>query len=404
MTPDDSTPPGAHAVISSRVAAATIELEPIHRFITQSTYSRHFGDPNICDFTFGNPHELPLPGLLSAIRHWLEPKDKNWLAYKQSTEHARKIVAESLRAQLGLPFEPGDIFMTTGAFAALAGCMGACLDPGDEVVFPVPAWPFYGSMIRMLSGVPVKVPLRAGDFDLDLDAIAAAITPKTRILIVTTPHNPTGRIYTPQTLERLSELLTAMSQRHGRPIYLVSDEPYRRLCYPGAKFHSPAAFYPYTLISYSYAKVLLSPGARIGYLAVSPTLPERALVQKAVDLALLSGGWLYPNAVLQYAIEELENLSIDLEELWRKRDRMLAILREIGYEVPPAEGTFYLIPRSPIADDMAFCEKLTRHNVYVLPGSLCDLPGYFRISLTATMDMIEASEPGFRAAFAAARG
>ena len=253
-------------------------------------------------------------------------------------------------------------------------------------------------MLLSADAVPVKVRVRPEDLDLDLDAIGSAIGPRTRAVIVNTPHNPTGRIYPPATLMALADLLTDASARHGRPIWLISDEPYARLVFSDAEFHSPSEYYPYTLISYSYGKVLLTPGERIGWLAISPSVPHREALRQAIDVSQIAAGWLFPNAVLQYAIGDLERLSIDLADLERKRDRVVGELRAAGYDLRAPEGTFYLWVRSPEADDLAFCRRLAERQVLVLPGTICEVLGYFRVSLTASHDMIDRALPALRAA------
>lgn len=386
-----------------RARMTSAALAPLRWFESQSPYARRPRDADICDFTFGNPHELPLPGFVSALRTWIEPRHERWFAYQSSDAHAREVVAHSLESSHGLRFAPDDVHMTTGAFGAIAVAMAALVDPGDEVLYSVPSWFFYEAMALQVGGVPVRTRLAPESFDLDLDALAAAITARTRVVIVNTPHNPTGRIVPRDTLVRLAEILTSASETYGRVIYLLSDEPYRRLVFDGRPFHSPATYYPATLVAYSYGKVLLTPGARIGYLATSPHLPGREAVREAIETMQLAG-WMYPDAVLQYAIGELEALSIDLGLLARKRDRLTAELRRIGYDCREPEGTFYLLARSPLPDDRAFAELLARHHVYVLPGSICGLPGYLRVCLTATEPMIERSIPGFAAAYTEARG
>jgi aspartate aminotransferase len=384
------------------IGAALARLRWFH---SESPYAHRPREADICDFTFGDPREMPLPGFVSALRTWIEPRDERWFAYRTSDERARAVVARSLASSHGLGFAPEDVHMTAGAYGAMAAALATLVDPGDEVLYSVPSWFFYEAMTLQVGGVPVKVRLHGARFDLDLDALAAAITPRTRMVIVNTPHNPTGRIVPRESLVRLAEILTDASERHGRVIYLLADEPYRRLVLDGRSFHSPATHYPASLISYSYAKVLLTPGARIGYLAVSPHLPGRETVREAIVATQLTG-WMFPDAVLQYAIEDFEALSneVDLGALARKRDRMMAELGRIGYELVQPEGTFYMLVRSPLSDDVAFTELLARHHVYVMPGSICELPGWLRICLTATEAMIERSIPGFAAAFTAARG
>ena len=193
-------------------------------------------------------------------------------------------------------------------------------------------------------------------------------------------------------------MLTEASERFERPIHLLSDEPYARLVFSDAGFTSPAAYYPNTLISYSYGKILLTPGQRIGWLAWTPEMADRERLRNDVFMAQIAGGWLFPSAIMQYSLETLEGLSIDLAELERKRDLAVGELGDAGYELWKPEGTFYLWVRSPDPDDPAFAELLAEDGVLVLPGSTCGAPGFFRISLTATMEMIEDALPVFRKA------
>ena len=224
-------------------------------------------------------------------------------------------------------------------------------DPGDEVVFSLPPWFLYESLALEAGLVPVKVRIDPDTFDLDLAAIEAAITPRTRVVIVNTPNNPTGRIYPESTLRALADLLEDASARNGRRIYLISDEPYNRLVFDGARFVSPAQFYPYTLLCYSYGKTLLSPGQRLGYLALPPSMPDDVAdaVIEAVESVQIAAGWLFPNNVMQYATPRLEELSIDVAHLQAKRDRMVEALRGIGYDVATPEGDLLPLPAVPAA-------------------------------------------------------
>jgi aspartate aminotransferase len=379
-----------------RVAAIEQSLAPLRSYLEIRDALRR--QPGVCDFVLGNPQEMPLPGFVDAIRRHAEPQDKDWFAYKWSEPAAQEVVAKALRESRGLPFKPEDIALTPGAFGALETAFRAFLDPGDEVVFSLPPWFLYEAMLLSADAVPVKVRVRPDDNDLDLDAIRSAIGPSTRAVIVNTPHNPTGRIYPPETLAALSELLTDASDRLGRTVWLISDEPYARLVFSDAEFHSPSEFYPYTLFAYSYGKVLLTPGERIGWLALSPSIPDRPPLREAIELSQMAAGWLFPNAVLQYAVDDLERLSIDLVDLQAKRDRLAGELTASGYQLRVPEGTFYLWVRSPDPDDIAFCRRLADQKVLVLPGTICEVPGYFRISLTASNDMIDRALPAFHAA------
>jgi aspartate aminotransferase len=383
---------------SSRIRAAEAAFSTVNRFYSSSRYAERRLDPGISDFTFGNPHELPLPGLVTAIRERARPHDKNWFAYKTSEEEPRAFLAERVGRELGLTFDPADIALTTGAFAAIMVAFHHVLDAGDEAIFSEPAWFCYEPLLLAAAAVPRKVSLKAPGFDLDLGAIDAAIGPRTRLVIVNTPHNPTGRIYTRETFENLADLLERASGRIGHRIYLLSDEPYRRLRFDGRGFDSPAAVYPWTFIAYSYGKVLLAPGQRLGYLAISPLMPDpdRRSFSDSMLAAQMALGWCFPNAVMQYAVPDLETLSIDQTALARRRDRLLSVLGDGGYEVLPPEGTFYLWIKWPSGDPAELWNHLADRNVFVLPGSIMNAPGYFRISLTASDEMVERALPALR--------
>lgn len=372
-----------------------------------NVYARHArANSGLADFTFGNPHEMPLPGLVAALQKWSEPQNKDWFAYKVSEPGAQRVVAESLRRLLGMPFEPADIAMTTGGFGAIVTALKAVADPGDEVIYSLPPW-FLNEPICIEAGLtPVKVMIDLETFDLDLDAIAAAITPRTRVVLVNTPHNPTGKVVPPETLSRLAAILEAASVRNGRRIYLLSDEAYNRIVFDGIRHHSPLEFYPDAFMAYSYGKTLLAPGQRIGYLAMPPTMPlvEREELRQAIAAIQNASGYLFPNALLQHALGDLEALRLDVDHLRRKRDWMVDALQEMGYQVHRPEGTFYLFPKSPIPDDRAFADMLLAENIGVLPGALFETPGYFRICLTANDEMIERALPGFRRAIERVQG
>ena len=361
------------------------------------------GARDVLDFTFGDPHELAMPAYVEALRDAAVPRDDQWFAYKQSEETAQDAAAASLERVVPLGWTGDNLRMTTGGFGAITVAMKAVADPGDEVVYTLPPWFLYEILAIEAGLVPVKVPALQPAFDLDLDAIAAAITPRTRIVVVNTPNNPSGRIYPPAQLSALAAILEEASARHGHRIWIVSDEPYNRIVFDGKPFHSPSQFYRHTLLCYSYGKTLLAPGQRVGYLAVPPGLPEAPELMDAIDSLQIAGGWLFPNAVMQYAVPDLERLSIDIDALEAKRDRLVGALREMGYEVASPEGTFYLWPRSPIEDDEAFVAVLERRGVLVMPGTLFETPGWFRICLTATAETIEAAIPHFRAAIDEAR-
>ena len=206
-----------------------------------STWDSLRQQPDVCDLAFGNPHELAIPGYVEALGRHLAPADEDWYAYKRSEPQAQEVVAKRLSEWRGLPFEAPDIALTPGAFGAIAVALHVLVDIGDEVIFSTPPWFFYEAMILAAGGIPVKVPV-AADHDLDVEAIAAAITPRTRMVIINTPNNPTGRIYPAAMLMALVSVLGEASDSHSSTIYLLSDEPYARLVFSDAVMVSPAAF------------------------------------------------------------------------------------------------------------------------------------------------------------------
>ena len=380
-----------------RIETLQASMAPFNRFFDGPIWARN-GDRDVANFAVGNPQSMPDPRYVGALQRWLEPRDKDWFAYKLSEPKSRRAVAASLSARTGMDWDPDDVAMTNGGFAALAVSLRAILEPDDEVVFLSPPWFFYEVLILAAGGTPVRVSLQAPAFDLDPAAIEAAITPRTRAVLLNTPHNPSGRVYPPEALRPLAAMLEGASERVGRTIHLISDEPYNRIVFDGRPFHSPAEVYPGTVVTYSYGKTLLAPGMRIGYVAVPPTAPDRERLREAVFTSQIASGFAFPNALLQHAIEDLEPLSIDVPVLERRRDRVVRELRAMGYETTLPEGTFYVMARAPIDDDEAFAGRLADHGVLVLPGSVVEVPGWFRISLTASDEMVDRGLGGFRAA------
>jgi aspartate aminotransferase len=374
--------------------------ETLMRFFYDSGYAhRDLADPQNCDFVAGNPQEMALPEYVDSLLRWTVPQDKDWYAYKFNEPYAQEAAAAGLRERRGIAFEADDILVTDGAFAGLNMCIRLVTDPGDEVVFLRPPWFFYEAIIVGAEAVPVRVPVDFQTWDLDVDAISAVLTERTSAIIVNSPNNPTGKIYPPETLTALAEVLTAASERFGRPIYLISDEAYSRIVFDDRPYPSPTEFYPYSFLVYTYAKQLLVPGQRCGYIALPPTMPDRPTMRDAIMLAQLTyGGHATPNNVLQRAMADHEQLTVDVKALQRRRDRMVEALRGFGYDLHSPEGTFYLLPTSPDPDDVAFVERLAADKVYTLPGAVVEMPGRFRISISANDDMVERSLPVFERA------
>jgi aspartate aminotransferase len=359
--------------------------------------------PSGSDFLFGNPHDMAPSAYVDALVRGAQPTGPDHYAYKMSEPVATDAVAEGLRGRFGVAFAAEDVSMTNGNFSGLAIVLRTVADPGDEIVYVSPPWFFYESLILAGGMTPVRVYADPTTFHLDLDAIRAAITPRTRAIIVNSPHNPSGRIYGPDALAELGGILEEASAANDRTIYLLSDEAYNRIVFDGRDFTTPTAHYPHSFLLYTYAKTLLSPGSRLGYIAMPPTMTEREELRGPLILSTIATGWAVPVAMLQQALPELEKLSANVDRLQARRDRLCPALQQHGYDLVVPEGTFYVLVRSPVEDDEVFCKTLAAHDVYVLPGEMFEMPGWFRISLTANDDMVERSIPGFAAAIAEAR-
>ena len=380
-------------MMAKRVVAVQ---QALHSFVESVLHpSVHNQQSQIADFRTGDPHELPPAGFLEALQRYSVPTASDWFAYCFAHEPARKAVAASLSAELDADFAPEDIFLTRGAAGALALALNTVIDPGDEVVFVSPPWFFYEAMILASGATPVRVQLQPPAFEFDVEAIVAALGPRTRAVLINTPHNPTGRIYPEAVLQRLADALATAAQRHGRPIWIISDEAYSRILFDEHSFVSPAVFHPYSLLARTYSKSTLTPGQRLGYLALAPGVTHAEAMRQGLFHILLSLGLAVPDAVMQYALPDIDGLLIDIPALQRRRDRMVTALRDQGYQLRSPQATFYLLPQTPIADDRAFCALLAEQGVAVLPGHVIDLPGYFRLCLTATDEAIERSLPIF---------
>jgi aspartate aminotransferase len=379
--------------LATRVQSISNTTIPLRNYVIK--YTERKNRPDINDFAVGNPQDMPMPEFVDALHKALTPQNSQWFGYERGAYAAREVVANSLKQSHRLTVHPDDVQLTTGNFAGNICTLLVLVEPGDEVIFMTPPWFYYEAMVIAAGGVPVKVRIRESDFDLDLDAIAAAITAKTRVIVINSPNNPTGKIYSADTLTKLADILTEASVRIGHPIYLISDEAYNRVLFDGRSFVSPVSYYPYSFLHYTYGKTLLTPGQRLGYIAVSDAMPARDELRRAYGTIQPTFGFQYPNTLMQHALKDLDTISIDSSVLQRRRDILVVALRAVGYEVNVPEGCFYLMPRSPISDDVKFIDILAEHDILALPGTVVELPGFFRLSLTASDEMVERSLSGF---------
>jgi aspartate aminotransferase len=358
------------------------------------------GADKVFDFTLGNPEIEPPPAVLAAARRILESDVPHLHAYMPNAGHptVREAVARRLAAATGLPYTAGHVLMTVGAGAALNTVLKAILNPGDEVITVAPFFVEYVFYAENHGGRLVVVPPR-GDLTPDVGAIAAAITPRTRAILVNSPNNPSGVIYPASTFVDLEALLA----RAAPPIVLISDEPYRALVFDNVVVPQVSPLVTRSIIATSWSKSLAIPGERIGYLAFSPRMAEAAALFEACTFTSRVLGFVNAPALWQWVVAEVGDQAIDVSPYREKRDLMYEGLRRIGYECVKPQGAFYVFPRTPIDDDVAFVRLLAEEGVLTVPGSGFGMPGHIRISLTVERDTVVRALPGFERAFRKAR-
>jgi aspartate aminotransferase len=358
------------------------------------------GADKVFDFTLGNPEIEPPAAVLAAARRVLDSDARHLHAYMPNAGHprVRQAVADRLRAATGLPYTADHVLMTVGAGAALNTVLKALLDPGDEVITVAPFFAEYIFYAENHGGRLVVVPPTTA-LTPDVARIAAAITPRTRAILLNSPNNPSGVIYPASTFLELEAVLG----RAGHPIVLISDEPYRALVFDDVRPPEVPPLVTRSVVATSWSKSLAIPGERIGYLALSPRMPEAAALFEACTFTSRVLGFVNAPALWQWVVAEVGDQVIDVAPYREKRDLMYEGLVRIGYECVKPQGAFYVFPRTPIDDDVAFVRLLAEEGVLTVPGSGFGAPGHIRISLTVERETVIRALPGFERAFRAAR-
>ena len=357
---------------------------------------RRNGEDNVFDFSLGNP-DLEPPALfirllqkavteVTAGRHGYMPN----AGYPET----REAVAGYLSAEHRVSLSMNEVVMTCGAGGALNVVLKTLLDPGDEVIVIAPYFVEYLFYVGNHGGC--SVPVKTGkDFSLDLAAIAAAISPRTKCLILNSPNNPTGRIYDESEVRGLGELLDQKGKELGRLIYLISDEPYAKLVYDGRRVPSVLQAYSQSIICSSYSKELSIPGERIGYIAVSPAAEPLRDLTEGLVFCNRTLGFVNAPALMQRVVTHLQGGCVDVDAYRRRRDLLCDNLASFGYRFVKPEGAFYMFPETPI-DDVEFVRALQEKNILTVPGRGFGAPGFFRIAYCVGEEVIERSLPGFR--------
>ena len=360
---------------------------------------RERGEENVFDLSLGNPIVEPPSEFFDALRNLADAPTPGAHRYMPNAGYpeTRQAVADTLSSETGLPYAAQHVLMTCGAAAALNVAIRALCDPGDEVVVLTPYFAEYLFYPSNHGAVPVVVGCDEA-FTPDLDDLERKLTPRSKVVILNSPNNPAGVIYPQSFVADLAALLRRKSEELGVDIYLISDEPYRRIIYDGLGYPFPQHEYERTITATSHAKDLALPGDRIGYLAVHPGCEEASELMDAFTFCNRVLGFVNAPAIMQHLVRGLQHVTVDVSDYQEKRDYLCGMLTSAGYNVRKPEGAFYLFPQSPVEDEMLLIQALQEEGVLVVPGRGFGMPGYFRISYCVHQSVLEGAEPGFRAA------
>ena len=357
-----------------------------------------YGPENVFDFSLGNPN-VPAPeAVKQAILDVLEEEDPVFVHGYMSNagyEDVRAAVADSLNRRFGTAFHENNILMTVGAASGMNVILKTILNPGDQVLVFAPYFLEYGSYVRNYDGELSVVPPHLPDFQPDLEAFRRQLSPKTKAVIINTPNNPTGVVYSEETLRKLGEILREKEKEFGTDIVLISDEPYRELAYDGVEVPYVTQYYANTVVCYSYSKSLSLPGERIGYLVIPDEMKDSGEVFAAAVIANRVLGCVNAPSLMQRVIKRCVDEGVNLEAYDRNRSRLYGALTEYGFSCIRPQGAFYLFVKSPLEDEAQFCRICKEHNILVVPGSSFACPGYVRIAYCVSYQQIERSLPAF---------
>lgn len=357
-----------------------------------------YGAENVYDFSLGNPN-VPAPvQVKEAIIEELEKEDPVMLhGYMSNSgyEDVRQAVAESLNQRFGTAFHENNIVMTVGAAGGLNVILKAILNPGDQVLVFAPYFGEYNSYVENYDGEVTVVSPNTETFQPNLTEMEEKITEKTKAVIVNSPNNPTGVVYSEATIKAMAEILEKKEQEFGTDIYLISDEPYRELAYDGVEVPYLTKYYKDTIVGYSFSKSLSLPGERIGYLVIPDEAADASDLQSAANVATRILGFVNAPSLMQRAVAKCLDEKADVPYYDRNRNALYQGLKELGFSCIKPEGAFYLFVKSPVEDEQVFCQAAKKHHILIVPGSSFACPGYVRIAYCVAYETILNSMPGF---------
>ena len=358
-----------------------------------------YGADKVYDFSLGNP-SVPAPECVKEaiidLVNEVEPTVLHGYMSNAGFEDVRQTIAESLNRRFGTKFAAKNLIMTVGAASGLNVIFKTILNPEEEVIVFAPYFLEYGAYVRNFDGKLVEISPDTTTFQPNLEEFEQKITAKTRAVIVNTPHNPTGVVYSEETIKKLAAILEKKQKEFGSVIYLISDEPYRELAYDGAEVPYLTKYYDNTIVGYSYSKSLSLPGERIGYLVIPDEVCDSEKLNAAANVATRILGFVNAPTLQQKVVKACLNEQTDISYYDRNRETLYNGLKELGFECIKPEGAFYLFVKSPVADEKEFCNAAKKHNILLVPGSSFGCPGYVRMAYCVAYETIINSLPKFK--------
>ena len=361
---------------------------------------KEFGEENVFDLSLGNPVIEPPEEVRKALIESARDESQGLHRYMPNAGLAdvRAVIAESLSPECKVELSANDVVMVCGAAGGLNITLKTLLDPDDEVIIFAPYFVEYLFYADNHGGKAVAVPT-LDDFRLNFDALQNALNEKTKAVIINSPNNPTGVLYSRQELQELARVLKAHSDKIGKAVYLISDDPYKKITFDGVEAPNIMEFYQDSIYITSHSKDIALPGERIGFLAVHPQCESAGLLMAGLIFCNRVLGFVNAPALIQRVVKQVQGVTVDVEQYRRKRDYLYSELTRIGYQVVKPQGAFYFFPKSPLEDEVEFVKKLADKKVLVVPGRGFGLPGYFRISYCLPDSVIEGSIAGFEKAY-----
>ena len=361
--------------------------------------AQEIGKENIFDFSLGNPN-VPAPAFIKQaiieILSECEPMDIHGYTVAPGNPAVREALAQSINNRFGVHVSAQNLFLTAGAAAAITIAFKALAEEGDEFIAFAPFFPEYRCFVESVGARLVVVPARIEDFQIDFEAFSKCLTPKTKAVIVNSPNNPSGVVYSMETIRTLTNILHAKEEEYGHPIFLIADEPYREIAYNGVDVPYLIKYYRNTIICYSYSKSLSLPGERIGYICVSDKMEDWKTHYAAVCGAGRALGYVCATTLFQFLAAKCVDKTSDVSVYKKNRDMLYGALTEYGYECVHPDGAFYLFMKALEDDAYAFCEKAKKYELLLVPGDDFGCPGYVRIAYCVKPETIEKALPAFK--------